>query len=181
MTEVPHVRDYRDVSGFAVDDEKRERLFAAQTEATVMWTTREGWPVGVLHRYVWHDGRFWVTCAEHRKRVAALRARPASCISISSEGTSLGSDINVVAKTRAVVHPDDDVETKAWFFPRLAALQRRDDPDGQAAFVARLSHSGRVVIELVPVQWITYDGNRLNAALAGVPYDPTATKATHNR
>ena len=97
----PRVSDYRDVADFAVDDDKRERLFAAQTEATVMWTSREGWPVGVLHRYVWHDGRFWITCAEHRKRVAALRARPLSSISVSSEGTSLGSDINVVAKTRA--------------------------------------------------------------------------------
>lgn len=180
MSDSPRVQNYRDVSDFGIDDDKRDRLFVVQTEATVMWTTREGWPVGVLHRYVWHDGRFWVTCAEHRKRVAALRARPQSCISISSEGTSLGSDINVVAKTRAVVHPDDDVATKAWFFPRLAAQQRRGDPAAQAEFVERLSHPGRVVIELVPVQWITYDGNRLSAALAGEPYDPTATKATHN-
>ena len=57
----------------------------------------------------------------------ALRARPKSCVSITSEGTSLGADINIVAKTLAIV-PDDDRDTKAWFFPLLAARQRKGDP-----------------------------------------------------
>jgi hypothetical protein len=176
----PRVTNYQDVSTYGVDDDKRERVLAAQTEAVVMWSTADGWPVGVMHRFVWHDGRFWVTCAEQRKRVAALRARPKSAISVSSEGTSLGADINIVAKTHAVVHPDDDEATKAWFFPALAARMRAGDPEGQAEFIRRLQHPGRVVIELIPQAWITYDGNRLDAALRGVPYDPEARKPSPN-
>jgi hypothetical protein len=174
------ITNYQDVSQFGVDEDKRDRVFAAQTEAVLMWTTSEGWPVGVMHRYVWHDGRFWMTCAEQRKRVPALRKRPHSSVSVSSEGTSLGADINIVAKTLAVVHGDDDVATKAWFYPALALRLRAGDEEMQAKFVTRLDHPGRVVIELVPQAWITYDGNRLDAALRGQPYDPAATKPTHS-
>ena len=81
----------------SVDDDKRELLYAAQTECCVLWTTRDGWPVGVMHRYVWHDGRFWITCTSARKRVAALRARPQSAVVVSSEGTWLGGDITTTA------------------------------------------------------------------------------------
>jgi hypothetical protein len=175
------VSNYRDVSQFGVDPDKLERVLAAQTEAVVMWTTADGWPVGVMHRFVWHDSRFWVTCAEHRKRVKALRTRPKSAISVSSEGTSLGADINIVAKTLAVVHGDDDRAIKSWFFDALADRQRPDEPEAQAAFVSRLDHPGRVVIELVPQAWISYDGNRLNAALLGDAYDPAATKPSVSR
>ena len=180
MAESPRITNYQDVSMFAVDEGKRDRVFEAQTEAVLMWTTTDGWPVGVMHRFVWHDGRIWMTCAEQRVRVKALRARPKSCVSVTSEGTSVGADINIVAKTLAVVHPDDDRATKEWFFPLLAARQRKGDPAAQAKFVERVDHPGRVVIELVPQSWITYDGNRLDAALAGHDYDPTAKKRSHN-
>ena len=174
------VTTYQDVSVYGVDEIKRDQVFAAQTEAVLMWSTTDGWPVGVMHRYVWHDGRFWMTCAEHRKRVPALRKRPKSSVSVTSEGTSLGADINIVAKTNAIVHPDDDVATKAWFFPMLAARMRPDSVDGQARFVQMLQHPGRVVIELVPEAWITYDGNRLDAAIQGVDYDPERRKVSPN-
>lgn len=170
--------DYRDVSDVGVDDHKRERLYEAQTECCLMWTTREGWPVGVTNRFVWSDGRFWVTCTSERKRVAALRARPQSSVVVSSEGTWLGGDITTTAKTLATVHADD--ETKAWFYPALARRQRRDDPVAHAEFLRRLDTPTRVVIELTPVAWITYDGNRLEAALRGIDYDPMMAKPTRN-
>ena len=54
--------DYTDVSDVAISDEKRERLYAAQTECCVNWTNSAGWPVGVMHRFVWHKSKFWITC-----------------------------------------------------------------------------------------------------------------------
>ena len=117
--------DYRDVRDVGVDEGKRERLYEAQTECCVMWTNRDGWPIGVMHRFVWRDERFWVTCTAERKRVPALRARPQSCVVVSSEGTWLGGDITTTAATMATVH--DDAATKAWFFPALAERQRRGD------------------------------------------------------
>ena len=130
--------DYTDVSDVGIDPDKRERLYEAQTECTVMWTTRDGWPVGVMHRYVWHDGRFWITCTAERKRVPALRARPKSAVVVSSEGTWLGGDITTTDKTLATVHTDPDL--KAWFYPLLAARMRAGDAAGNAEFVRRLGH-----------------------------------------
>lgn len=170
--------DYTDVSDVGISDEKRERLFAAQTECCVNWTNREGWPVGVLHRFVWHREKFWVTCVGHRVRVAALRARPQSSIVISSEGTWLGGDITTTAKTLATIH--EDAETKAWFYPQLADRLRAGDPAGNAEFLRRLDTPTRVVIELDPVQWITYDGVRLETSLRGSEYRPTLRKKTRN-
>ena len=37
-----------------------------------------------------------------------------------------------------------------------------------------------MVIELDPVAWITYDGNRLEAALRGVDYHEGLAKRTRN-
>ncbi|MEZ5217907.1 MAG: hypothetical protein R2715_15285 [Ilumatobacteraceae bacterium] len=171
-------QDYRDVSGLGVDPVKRDELYTAQTECVVNWTTKDGWPVGVMHRYVWHDERFWITCASHRKRVSALRARPQSSVIVSSEGTWLGGDVTTTAKTLATVH--DDPEVRAWFYPALAARQR-DDEEGRAEFLRRLDTPGRVIIELAPVAWITYDGVRLESSLRGIPYDPTVCKPSRNR
>jgi len=171
--------DYQDVSDVGIDDDKRELLYAAQTECCVLWTTRDGWPVGVMHRFVWHDGRFWITCTSARKRVAALRARPQSAVVVSSEGTWLGGDITTTAKTLATIH--DDAATKEWFFAALADRQRRGDRDDEKAeFRRRLDTPTRVVIELEPVTWITYDGNRLEAAIRGVDYDSSLAKSSRN-
>ena len=173
--------DYTDVSDVAVDERKRELLYAAQTECCVLWTNRAGWPVGVMQRFVWHDGRFWVTCTAERKRVAAMRVRPQSGVVVSSEGTWLGGDVTTTAKTLATVHTD--ASTKEWFYPALAERQRGDGSgadQARAEFIRRLDTPSRVIIELAPVDWITYDGNRLEAALRGLPYDPLAIKPSRN-
>lgn len=170
--------NYTDVSDVGIGDAKRERLYAAQTECVVNWTTRDGWPVGVMHRYVWHDDRFWITCTAERKRVPALRARPQSSVIVSSEGTWLGGDIATTAKTLATVH--DDAETKSWFYPVLAERLRAGDAAGHAEFIRRIDTPSRVVIELVPQRWITYDGTRLEAALRGVEHHDRLRKRTRN-
>jgi len=109
---------------------------------------------------------------------AALSARPPSCVIVSSEGTWLGSDMTTTAKTVATIHDDD--ETRGWFYPPLAARRRRTAA-GQAEFLHRLDTPGRVVIELVPVDWITYDGVRLESALRGIEYDSQRVKVSMNR
>lgn len=172
--------DYTDVSDVAISDEKRERLFAAQTECCVMWTNRDSWPVGVMHRYVWQDGRFWVTCMGQRKRVPALRVRPQSSVVVSSEGTWLGGDITTTAKTVATVH-DDDADLKQWFYPLLAGRLRAGDASANAEFIRRLDTPGRVIIELDVVQWITYDGTLLEANLRGIPHHRHLAKRSRNQ
>ncbi len=170
--------NYTDVRDLGVDDEKRARLYEAQSECVVAWTNAHGWPIGVIHRFVWQHDRFWVTCTDDRVRVSALRRRPQCCVVVSSEGTWLGSDITTTAKTLATIHDDDAI--REWFYPALAG-RRRQTADGRAEFLRRLDTPGRVVIELAPVQWITYDGVRLESSLRGIDYDPRRIKPSLNR
>ena len=83
----PKKTDYTDVSDVGITDERTP--VQAQTECVVNWTNREGWPVGVMYRFVWHDEKFWVTCMGQRKSSSTF-ARPESSVVVSSEGTWLG-------------------------------------------------------------------------------------------
>jgi len=161
---VGEIEDFEDVARYPVSDTVRDEMFALQSECAVVWSTKDGWPVGVMHRFVWHEGEVWVTCAMHRKRVPALRRDPRSCVIVSSEGTSLGGDKTVTMKTIATVHVDRAV--KDWFYPALAAKMNPGRPEGAAMFEEMLDSPNRVVIELRPVKVISYDGALLFEAIA---------------
>ena len=156
---------YQDLARYPIELDVRERLFAAQTECAVVWTTRDGWPIGVIHWFVWHNERFWVTSTSERLRVAALRARPRACVIVSSAGTDLRPNRSVSAKTLATVHDDD--ETKGWFFPALAAKAFPGSPRRADHFERMLLGTSRVAIELEPVRFSSYDGLMMTAAIAG--------------
>jgi hypothetical protein len=154
---------FEDLARYPVDEEKRERLFGEQLECVVGWTNSQGSPIGVTHWFVWRDGRFWITCGAHRKRVPALRARPQSFVVVTSVGTSLGRAQSVTAKTLATIRSDD--ETKQWFFEALAQRAYPSDDAYCALFLRMLHETNRVVIELEPVQWISYDAVKMHRAV----------------
>jgi nitroimidazol reductase NimA-like FMN-containing flavoprotein (pyridoxamine 5'-phosphate oxidase superfamily) len=166
-----HVRDYEDVSGFVLTDERERELVTRQNECTFMWTTREGEPVGVIMNYVWRDGRFWLTATRRRKRIAALERDPRVAIALSSRGTGIGTSMSLTYKGRAVLHDDD--ATKAWFYPALAAAVRPGAPEQQEAFARFLDSPGRVVIEVVPSARIGFDSA---AMFRGSPAGPSRTE-----
>jgi len=153
-----------EVSQYRLDDELRDALFDLQRVCSVSWTTRDGWPVGVTHRYIWERGRIWVTTSSQRQRVNALRARPKSCVIISGDGTELGPDRTLTLKTLCTVH--DDRETLAWFYAAFAKALHPTNPTAQQGMVAMLDTPRRVVLELEPVQSISYDGMKLAQAIA---------------
>lgn len=157
--ETEYVDSYEDVSVFALDTDREQTLLDAQTECCFMWSTSAGDPVGVIMNYVAHDGRFWLTCTRRRKRVPAIEARPRVAIAISSRGTDIGVSQTVTYKGNAIVHEDDD--TKAWFYPALAAKVRPESSEQQAAFVHHLETPGRVVIEIVPDKRIGFDAEQM--------------------
>jgi len=150
---------YEDVSMFKLSDERERALLDAQTECCFMWTTKSGDPVGVIMNYVTLNDRFWVTCTTRRKRVAAVAARPRVALSISSRGTQIGVSQALTYKGQAVIHDDD--ETKAWFYPALAARVRPESEERQRSFVEHLSTPGRVVIEIVPDGRIGFDAEEM--------------------
>lgn len=157
---------YEDVSIYGIDDVRRDALLARHHECAVVWSTSEGWPVGVMHIYVWREGRFWVTCTPERKRVPALRARPQSSVIVAFEGEQ-----TVTAKTLARVHEDGSANHD-WFYRALAEQVLPSQPEairraGPEAWIERLATLGRVVIELTPQKWISFDGRKVAAHAAG--------------
>ena len=153
-----------EVSGYPLDADQQEQLFALQRLCVVCWTTQDGWPVGVNHRYIWEKGKIWVTTSAQRHRVRALKARPESCVIISGDGTEMGPDRTLTLKTTCVVH--DDRETLEWFFEAFTKALSPDSPEGQKMMTEMLDTERRVVLELTPVKTISYDGGKLAAAIA---------------
>jgi general stress protein 26 len=167
------VDSYEDVSMFSLAAEREQRLLDVQTECCFMWSTAAGEPVGVIMNFVYHDGRFWLTCTRRRKRVPAIEARPRVAVAISSRGTNIGISQAITYKGTAIVH--DDAATKAWMYPVLAAKVRPGDATKQQAFVAHLDSPGRVVIEIVPDVRIGFDSE---AMFANSPAGKTVTEVT---
>ena len=48
--------NYDDVSHYTLEEEDEQALIGAQNECTFMWSTKEGWPVGVIMSYVYDRG-----------------------------------------------------------------------------------------------------------------------------
>ena len=165
MTE--KLEDFEDVSVYTIDAEQRDALLQRGHEAAIVWSTRDGWPVGVMHIYIWRDGSFWVTCTQKRKRVPALRKRPQSSVIVAFE-----DEQTITAKTLATVH-EPGIEHEGWFFRALAERVLAGQPqavqdEGVEGFVRRLESENRVIIQFEPVKWITFDGRRVKAHAAGL-------------
>jgi riboflavin biosynthesis pyrimidine reductase len=77
-----------------------------------MWTTKTGEPVGVVHSFISIDGKLWMTTAEQRKQITALRRDPRSCVCISRAGTALDDDKSITHKGRAIIHVANDCALK---------------------------------------------------------------------
>ena len=67
----------------------------------------------------------------------------------------------------------EDEETKAWFYPALAARVRPDNAEHQAAFAKFLDSPRRIVIELIPEVRIGFDAENM---FVGTGAGPTRTK-----
>ena len=156
--------NYEDVTSYNLDDDVLERLLQEQTELNFMWGTKDHWPVGVFMSFVWSNGSFWLTATTQRARIRAIERDPRVSVAVSSVGTSLGRQKSATAKGRVSVHDDD--ETKAWFYPALARRVMPKIPAVQRAFVALLDSEHRVVLEVVPEKWITFDVSKMKADTA---------------
>lgn len=154
---------YEELQRYPLRAARRERLLAEAIECVVCWLDDDARPMGVVHWFVWERGRFFVTAGTRRARVAALRARPDSCVVVSGAGTSLDPGMSLTAVTRAVVH--DDAATLRWFAAALSAKAHRGKPAAAAQFEQMLVETARVVIELEPLRFVSHDGTRMGAAV----------------
>ena len=161
--------EHETVSIYPYTDEQIDKICSLSGECVLMWSTKDGWPVGVMHAYVWHDGKFWITCAGHRHRVSALRRDPRCSVVVSGRTAAPDSGCpagTATAKGRAVVH-ENNQELKDWFYPALGERVSGGNAEAAANFAEMLDSPLRVILEITPEKWITYDGEKAGHHFAG--------------
>ena len=152
--------DYEDLAGMQLTDEELHDLVSAGGECVFNWTTKDGYPVGVVVAYVYKDGKFFTTCAERRKRVPALRARPQSGIVINRDGKTASY------KGESIVHAPGDAdfdEIKSWFYPTLSGAAANPDDTYRQSFNKFLDSPHRVIIETPARLIVSFDTKRFQA------------------
>ena len=110
--------DHEMVSIYPFTDDEVDALMNASNECVLMWATRDGWPVGVTHAFVWEDGKIWITFTSHRHRTSAIRRDNRVSVNVSSAGfpRGVGRDLPhgaITFKGRGEFFDDD--KTKVWF------------------------------------------------------------------
>ena len=137
------ITDYEDLTQMTLSQEEIDALVGPGGECIFNWTTKDGFPVGVVVAYVFRDGKFWTTCAERRKRVPALGARPQSAVVINRNGKT------VSYKGNSIVHRNTDADWSSvtWFYKALSGTEREPDNVGFRNFEKFLDSPHRVIIE----------------------------------
>jgi len=171
--------DHEIVSIYPFTDAEVDALMTNSGECVLMWATKDGWPVGVIHAFVWRDGKIWITFAAHRHRTAAIRRDNRVSVCVSSTAYPPGARAGlphgaVTFKGRAQVF--DDAATKAWFYPALSKKVNPRNAAGEAFFNKLLDTPLRVIVAVTPEKKIMY-----NSALAGRHMAGTVTDAELGR
>lgn len=158
-----HIQNYENVTVYPLDDETLDLILKEQNECSFVWGTKDHWPIGVIMSYVWRDGKFWLTATSQRARIKAIRRDDRVSIIVSSLGLEIGASRSITVKGRVKLH--DDAETKAWFYPQVAkAILRGAGQEMIDHFVGMLDSEKRLVLEVTPEKWITYDAAKMMVA-----------------
>jgi general stress protein 26 len=158
--------DYEDLTECGLSEELEQKLVDTQGECVFMWTNQEGEAFGVVHAYVPKDGKIWMTAAERRKRISAIRRFPRASVCINGTGSPVGPGKTVTYKGSCVVH--DDQETKDWFYPALAHRVNPTNAAAASVFQTFLDSPHRVIIEFTPDYKLSFDGALMWARSPGV-------------
>jgi general stress protein 26 len=150
--------NYEKVSIYPLEPDVLEQLLSTQIECVFNWSTKDGWPMGVIMSSFWHDGHMWLTAGGNRHRISAIRRDPRCSVVVTSTGSALGGGKSVTIKGRAIIH--EDRKTKDWFYPAFAS-HLNPDPEGAEKFRKGLDSPLRVVLEIVPEKFISYDAVKM--------------------
>ena len=159
--------DHEVVSIYGHSEEGRQELMKRAPECVLMWATKDGWPVGVVHSYVWHENKIWITFAAHRHRAAAIKRDNRVSVTVSGAASRdpkcpKGA---ITVKGKATFH--DDTETKEPFYRRLSKKVSPDSKEGEDAFYSLLDSPLRTLISVEPEKWISFDADKSSRDRAG--------------
>ncbi len=160
MTTVNAQDSYEDLTQMQLSDDDLVRLVGGGGECVFNWTTRDGYPVGVVVAYIYKDGTFWTTCADHRKRVPALRQRPQSAVVINTGGrtATFKGDSRVHA-----VGEENWPELSTWFYGALSGTTADPTNAYAASFRKLLDSPNRVIIETPASLVVGFDSHKFGA------------------
>jgi hypothetical protein len=156
----PTISDFEDFTKLALTSAELDDLIGDGGQCVFSWTTSAGYPAGVVMAYLFRDGRFWMNCARHRKRIAALRARP-QCAIVLTTGEKIAS-----FRGRAVIHSPDEAgwkEVKSWFYAALAGTDKNPDNDMARSFETFLDGPNQVIIETEPTLVVSFNFGKFAA------------------
>ena len=157
------------VSIYPFTDDEVDQLMNNSAECVLMWSTKDGWPVGVTHAFVWHDGKIWLTFSSHRHRAVAIRRDNRVSVNVSSGGYGQPTDDlprgAITFKGTAEFFDDD--ETKHWFYTALSQKLNPDNSAGEEFFYNLLDSPLRTVLAITPVKKIMYNGKTASEHMAG--------------
>jgi len=158
-------------SMYPLSEEQIDQLMNQAWECALNWTTSDGWPVGVMHVFVWHEGRVWLNFMSHRHRAAAIRRDPRVSLIVSSSSAPAGAPQGQATMKGRVTFHDDD-ETRRWHYRMLGEKSSPGDKTAQEALFESLDTPLRTVLEITPEKWITFDLDKLRRDQAGT-LDPS--------
>ena len=163
-------KDHEMVSIYPFTEDETEQLMTNAVECVLMWSTKDGWPVGVTHAFVWHDGKIWLTFTAQRHRAAAIRRDNRVSVNVSSASYPEGSDPSM--PTGAITFKGtgeffEDDETKKWMYTALSRKLNPDNPEGEAAFYSLLDSPMRIVLAVTPGKRIMYNAGLAERHMAG--------------
>jgi general stress protein 26 len=165
-----HTTDHEMVSIYPFTDGEVDALMKHAGECVFMWATKDGWPVGVTHAFVWRDGRIWITFAAHRHRTAAIRRDNRVSVNVSSASYRPGAGSQlphgaITFKGRAEIFEDE--ATKRWFYPALSKKVNPENTQGEAFFNNLLDSPLRIVVAVTPSKRIMYNSTLAARHMAG--------------
>lgn len=162
--------DHEVVSIYPFSEEDVENLMSHAVEAVLMWSTKDGWPVGVTHAFIWRDGKIWLTFASHRHRAAAIRRDNRISVNVSSASYSDGADETLPSGAitfKGTGEFFDDDETKGWFYRALADKVGNGNQEVSDHFRDFLDSPLRTILAVTPVKRIMYNAGLANRHIAG--------------
>jgi general stress protein 26 len=162
--------DHEIVSIYPFSDAEVDELMNASNECVLMWATKDGWPVGVTHAFVWDGERIWLTFAAHRHRAEAIRRDDRVSVNVSSGGYPPGSPATlpggaITFKGRAQFH--DDEKTRHWFYSALSKKLNPRSAPGEKFFFGLLDSPLRTVLSITPVKKIMYNAKLAQKHMLG--------------
>ena len=162
--------DHEMESIYPFSDEEIDQLMNNSVECVLMWATRDGWPVGVTHAFVWHEGKIWITFSAHRHRTNAIKRDNRVSVNVSAMGygPAASADLPGGAITfKGTGEFFDDDKTKKWFYTALSQKLNPGSKDGETFFYNLLDSPLRTVLAVTPTKKIMYNGTKAGKHMVG--------------